>query len=71
MADEKFKQLGMFGLIVSEVVISPTALGGLAYFLLKGSSLQLAVTSLAALIGLGIAFYRISLLRKRFETDGS
>jgi FtsH-binding integral membrane protein len=71
MADEKFRQLGMFGLIVGEVVITPTLLGGVAYFLLKNSALQLAITSLAALIGLGIAFYRISLLRKQFEADGS
>ena len=65
--ESKYRQLALFTVIVAEVVITPSAMGGLVFWLLKGRSFQLAGASLAALFGLGIAFYRISLLRKQLE----
>jgi hypothetical protein len=69
--ENKYRQLAMFSTIVAEVVITPTALGFGAYWLTRGMSLQLVFTSVAALLGLVVAFYRISLLRKRFESNDS
>jgi len=67
--EKKYKQLALFSIIVGEVVITPSILGGLAFWLLKGKSLQTAVTAIAAFAGLGIAFYRIYLLYKVQNKD--
>ena len=66
--ENKYRQLAMFSVIVAEVVITPSALGGAAYWLLRGSNFQIIATCVAGIAGLAIAFYRISLLRKRFES---
>ena len=62
---EKYRQLGLFGVIVAQVVIAPAALGGLVYFLMEGKSGQYLFTAIAAVLGLGVAFYRISLIQKQ------
>lgn len=60
--EKKYKQLAIFSVIVAEVVITPSVLGGLVYYLMKGRSFQMTFTTLAALLGLGVAIYRIYLL---------
>ena len=65
--NNKYKEIAMFSTIVAEVVITPTLFGGAVYFLLRNSSTQLGFTSLAAILGLILAFYRISKLREQFE----
>jgi hypothetical protein len=68
MADsekQKYQQLALFSIIVAEVVVTPSLLGGLAFFLLKGQSSQTWATALAAFLGLGIGFYRIFRLIRR------
>ena len=62
--EKKYKQLALFSIIVGEVVVTPSLLGGLAYWLLKGKPMQMVATTLAALTGLGIAFFRIYQLYK-------
>jgi len=62
--ERKYKQLALFSIIVAEVVITPSLLGGLAYWLLKGKPMHMVATTLAALAGLGIAFFRIYQLYK-------
>jgi hypothetical protein len=64
----KYHELAVFTTIVAEVVITPSALGGAAFWLLRGSRFQVIATCLAGVAGLSIAFYRISLLKKRFES---
>jgi hypothetical protein len=65
----RYRQLGLFSLIVAEMVVSPCLLGGLAFWLLRDSSLRVTVTLIAAMLGLVIAFYRISNLRRRVEKN--
>jgi hypothetical protein len=67
--EKKYKQLALFSIIVGEVVIMPSLLGGFAYWLLKGKPIQTVVTTFAALIGLGIAFFRIYQLYKIQNKD--
>lgn len=68
MSEEgKYKQLGLFGIIIGEVVISPCLLGGIVYWLLKNQRFQIPAAAVAAVLGLVIAFYRISLLRKTLD----
>jgi uncharacterized Tic20 family protein len=62
--ERKYKQLALFSIIVAEVVITPSLMGGLVYWLLKGKAMQMVATTLAALAGLGIAFFRIYQLYK-------
>ena len=57
--EKKYKQLALFSVIVAEVVITPSALGGLAFWLMKGKSLQMALTAIGAFLGLALAIYRI------------
>jgi hypothetical protein len=65
--EDSYRQLAVFSTIVAEVVISPGLLGGATYWLLRGSFLQPILTPIAAVLGLVIAFYRISLLRKQMD----
>ena len=68
MSDQdKYRQLGLFSVIIGEVVISPCLLGGIAYWFSRDKSFQIPVAAVAAVIGLGVAFYRISLLRKTMD----
>jgi hypothetical protein len=72
MSDEgKFKQLGLFGVIVAEMVVTPSLLGGLAFWLTRGHTYQLVITSLGAIIGLCVAFYRIALLQRTIKSNDS
>ena len=65
--EEQYRQLGYLYVIVAELVVTPSALGGLAYFLTKGNPLQLLFTICGVLAGLGVAFYRIFQYSKRRE----
>jgi hypothetical protein len=69
--EKKYKQLGLFSIIVAEVVVTPCALGGLAYWLTKGHSSQMLFASVAAFVGLGVAIYRIFQLYKIQSRDDS
>ena len=72
MSDQdKYRQLAIFSVIVAEVVITPSAFGALAFWLLKQSSFQVIGAAAGAILGLCVAFYRISLLRKRLEDHES
>jgi hypothetical protein len=57
--EKKYKQLALFSVIVAEVVVTPSVLGGLVFWLMQGMKLQMALTALAAFIGLAVAIYRI------------
>lgn len=57
--ENKYKQLALFSVIVAEVVVTPSALGGVTYWLLSEKPFQLVATAIAAFVGLGAAFYRI------------
>ncbi len=67
--EKKYKQLALFSVIVGEVVITPSVLGGLVYWLLKNKPFQMLATTVAALAGLGIAFFRIYQLYKVQNKD--
>ena len=69
--DERYRQLALFSVILAEVVISPGALGALLFFLTKASPYRAGFAILGALLGLGVAFYRISQMMKRKKTDES
>lgn len=62
--DFKFQQFALFGIIVSEMVITPALLGGGAYYLTRGKAHSEIISLLAALVGIAIAFYRIWLFQK-------
>ena len=66
---EKYKQLGLFSLIVAELTLLPGGLAGLTYYFVRqrdplGISWKVW-TGLAACLGFGLAFYRIFLLTKQ------
>ncbi len=66
MSDEgKYRQLAIFSVIIAEVVITPLALGGGLAFLFKNHPSRTAISAFGALVGLCVAFYRISRLVKR------
>ncbi|NDG84694.1 MAG: hypothetical protein EBX52_06605 [Proteobacteria bacterium] len=67
--DERYRQLALFTVIMAEVIVTPVALGGLAYWLGRGSSAQFALAAAGAVAGLGIGFYRISLMLKKRRSD--
>jgi len=67
--EERYRQLALFSVIVAEVVITPAALGGLVYALARHSSARGLFAMLGALIGLVVAFYRISLMMKRNKDE--
>ncbi len=67
--EKKYKQLALFSVIVGEVVITPSLLGGLAFWLLKDKPYQTTFTVIGAFVGLGIAFYRIYQLNKVQNKD--
>ena len=62
--EKKYKQLALFSVIVAEVVVTPCALGGLMFWLMKSKTLQMPLTAAAAFLGLCIAIYRIYLMYK-------
>ncbi len=57
--EKKYKQLALFSVIVAELVVTPSVLGGLVYWLMKDKALQSELTVVAAFLGLGVAIYRI------------
>ena len=68
--DERYRQLALFSVIIAEVVITPVALGGLLFFLTKATPYRAAFAIVGALLGLGVAFYRISQMMKRQRGNG-
>ena len=67
--EKRFKQLGLFSVIVGELVVMPGSLGGLTYFLLKGKEIQIPLTLIAALAGFCLAMYRIYQRAKQLNED--
>ena len=67
--EKKYKQLALFSVIVAEVVITPCALGGLTYWLMKGKELQMPLTAAGALLGLCVAMYRVYQIYKIQNKD--
>ncbi len=67
--EKKYKQLALFSVIVAEVVITPSVLGGVVYWLMEGKSLQMPLTAFAAFLGLGLAIYRIYQLYRMQNKD--
>ena len=67
--DERYRQLALFTVIMAEVVVTPVALGGLAFWLSRGTPAQFILATSGAVVGLGIGFYRISLLLKKRKGD--
>ncbi len=67
--DERYRQLALFSVILAEVVALPAVLGGVVWYLSRNLALQGALSAIAAVFGLGIAFYRISLMMKKQKTD--
>ncbi len=65
--DERYRQLALFTVILAEVVVIPSVLGGLVWYLARALAVRGVLSAIAAFIGLGIAFYRISLMRKKRE----
>ena len=63
---QKYRQLAMFSTIIAEVVVTPSVLGGAAYYFSRESSNQTLYTGIAALAGLVIGFYRIYLLNRKW-----
>lgn len=57
--EKKYKQLALFSVIVAEVLITPSVLGGVVFWLMKGKSFQIVFTMIGAILGLIVAFYRI------------
>jgi hypothetical protein len=57
--EKKYKQLALFSVIVAEVVVTPSVLGGLVYWLMRGNNFQIVYTMIGAVLGLVVAFYRI------------
>ena len=70
-SDTKYRQLAMFTTIIAEVVVTPSVLGGIAYWLMRGKPSQTVWTGVAALIGLVIGFYRIYLLNRKWAKTSS
>ena len=62
--EKKYKQLALFSIIVAEVVVTPSILGGGVYWLLKDKPFQTTGAAIAAFAGLGVAIYRIYQLYK-------
>ena len=60
----KYRQLALFSVIIAEVVVTPSVLGGLVYWFLRGHEGQSLWTGVAAVAGLGIGFYRVGRLGK-------
>lgn len=67
--EKKYKQLALFSVIVAEVVITPSILGGLFYWLARGKDFQMILASVGAFLGLGVAIYRIFQIYKNQNQD--
>lgn len=69
--DERYRQLALFTVIVAEVVVTPTLLAGVMYWLFRDHSFRNLSVLIAALAGLIIGFYRVSLIQKKMRKDES
>jgi hypothetical protein len=68
--DERYRQLGLFSLIVAEVVFTPLVTGGILLFLFRNHALRTGIAVFGAIAGLGLAFFRIGImLRKKNGSD--
>ena len=65
----QYRQLALLVSIMSEIAFAPGILGVLAYFLTQGKSFQTTATIIAAMVGLGVGFYRIYLLTQKWDKD--
>ena len=69
--ENKYKQIGLLSTFIAEVVVTPCILGGVAFYFAQyfafNNNLQLVITTLATLLGLGIGFYRIILISKKLN----
>ncbi len=62
--ENRYRQLALFTVIIAEVVVTPSALGGLLHWLTRNRPFQNIATVLGAFIGLLIGFYRVYLIQK-------
>ena len=67
--ESKYRQLGLFGVIVSEVVVTPCVLGGGVYWLMRERPGQNLAAGVAAVLGLLIGFYRVSKMGRKNEDE--
>ena len=63
--DEKYRQLAVFSVIVAEVVVTPLVLGGLMALIFRNHPGKSGFSVLGALVGLALAFFRISKISKK------
>ncbi len=69
--DERYRQLAVFSVIVAEVVVTPLLIGGLTYHFFRDHPARTGLSVLGALLGLGLAFYRImKIMKKSGHNDG-
>jgi hypothetical protein len=69
--DERYRQLALFTLILAEVVVTPTLLAGGMFWLFRDRPFRNLAVLLAALAGLVIGFYRVSLIQKKMRKNES
>lgn len=55
----QYSQLALFSIIVAEMTVVPASLAGVAYYFTK----SMLWTGVGAVVGLGVGFYRIYLLK--------
>jgi hypothetical protein len=67
--DERYRQLALFTLIIAEVVVTPALLAGGMYWLFREGPFRNLAVLFAALVGLVIGFYRVSLIQKKMRKD--
>jgi hypothetical protein len=67
--DERYRQLALFSVILAEVVMIPAVLGGLVWFAARNLAARGLLSTVAAVFGLGIAFYRISRMMKKQQAN--
>jgi hypothetical protein len=67
--EDRYRQLAVFSVILAEVVLTPLILGGLIYFIFRHHQLKTVLGALGAVLGLGLAFYRIGRMMKGKKGD--
>ena len=67
--ENRFRQLSLFSVIVAELLIVPSGLGGGIYLLTQKSNYKILYAGLGVMLGLGLAIYRIFLMSKRLTSE--
>ncbi len=67
--EKKYRQLALFSVIVAEMVITPSLIGGLCFWLSSGKDYRNIVTSVGVFLGLVVAIYRIYLIHRNQEKN--